>query len=225
MARYSVWKHEYNDQWILQNYNGKCTRDFLNRYTQETGHKVAIETFRKHVHSLGCKTTYYYTQEELDFVRDNYHRLSSSECAEQLGVSLNRVRSIISRLGLKLTKEEFMERVPVFKAKYPIGHIKNHSSRCHPNGTNYQIKTENGWMELGRYAWENHYGEIPKDHCVVFLNGNNTDTRAENLALVPCGYVGAMNLNGGRTESADITKLKIMVMDLERLMEVGDEHI
>jgi len=46
------------------------------------------------------------------------------------------------------------------------------------------IKTSKGWVFKSRYIWEQHNGDIPKDHQIIFKNGNSKDTRIENLLMV-----------------------------------------
>lgn len=216
MKPYSVWKHKYDDEWIKQNYPGKCTNDFHRRYIAETGHEVSKETLRKHIRrDLDLDTKYHYTDKELAFVKANYATLGGKACAKALGIPLTRVYGIANEhLGIKMSKEDFKKHVNVYEDQYPIGTIKQ------KNGdSNYCIKAEDGWHELGRYVWEQHYGAIPEQYYVVFLNRDPSDARIENLMLVPKGVVGAMNINDMWHEDADLTKAHLMVMLLERAMK------
>ncbi len=40
------------------------------------------------------------------------------------------------------------------------------------------------WKAAHQLVWEEHNGPIPKGHIVVFSNGNNRDTRIDNLRLI-----------------------------------------
>lgn len=216
MAHYSVWKHHYDDEWIKANWTGKCTTEFRDRYVRETGHEVCKETLRKHIkRDLSLHNSYHYTRGELDFVSENYERLGAIECARRLDISVERVYHIARvRLGIRMSKEAFKRHVNVFEEQYPVGAIvKKH------NDSNYTIKAEDGWHELGRFVWEKHHGKIPDDHYVVFLNRDPSDARIENLALVPKGVVGAFNCNGMWHDDADLNKAHILVMLLERAMK------
>lgn len=215
MARYNVWKHHYDDEWILNNWLGRCTTEFCDRYVAETGHEVSKETLRKHIYkALNLHTDYYYTDEEVLFIKEHYAALGAKACADKLGISITKVYSIAhDRLGLKMSKEDFKRHVNVFEAKYPVGTIKQ------INGKNYTIKAEDGWHELGRYVWEQHNGKVPEGHYVVFLNRDAKDARIENLAVVPKGVVGAMNVNNMWHDDADLTKTHLMVLLLERAMK------
>lgn len=222
MKPYSVWKHNYDDEWIRQNYPGKCTNEFHRRYISETGHEVCKESLRKHIRrDLDLDTKYHYTDEELAFVEANYALLGGKACSEILGIPITRVYGIArAHLGIKMSEEDFRRHVNVYEAQYPIGTIKRKEG-----DSNYCIKAEDGWHELGRYVWEQHYGKIPEGHYVVFLNRDPSDARIENLALVPKGVVGAMNLNDMWHEDSELTKTQIMVILLERAMKGQDNGI
>lgn len=211
----SVWKHFYDDEWIRRNYTGKCTKEFHRKYVTETGHEVSQGTLRSHIRrDLDLATKYHYTDRELSFVKENYASIGGKACAEALGIPLSRVYGIANvHLGIRMSKEDFKRHVNVFESKYEIGTVKQKEG-----DSNFCIKAEDGWHELGRYVWEQHYGEIPKDHYVVFLNRDQGDARIENLMLVPKGIVGAMNLNGMWHDDLNLTKTHLMVMLLERAM-------
>lgn len=221
MAYYSVWKHDYDDEWIRKNYTGKCTKEFHKRYVEETGHEVLQTTLRHHIRrQLGIKSFgYYYTDEEVEFVKNNYGMLGAKACAEQMNCDINRVYGIAHcALGIKMTKEEFKKHVNVFEARYPTWTIKPAKADC----SEYVIKTDNGWEHLGRYVWEQHYGSVPDGHYVVFLNRDPSDARIENLMAVPKGVVGGMNYADLWSENPQITKARLMVQVLQRLMKMEE---
>lgn len=64
------------------------------------------------------------------------------------------------------------------------GHI---SLRKDKRGVTYaHIKISDGnWELLHRHIWSYYNGDIPKDHVVIFINGNTGDVRIENLKLIP----------------------------------------
>lgn len=204
----------YDDEWIMANHNGNCSRAFHKRYMQETGHVVKYETFRAHIRRKLklYSTTFYYTDDELSFVRQNYNKMGAATCAEKLGCGLTKVYSMRRRMGLKLTREEFGRFVNVYQDIYPVGTIRQQGLK------NLVIKTEDGWKQLGRYVWEQHNGELPKGYVVLFLNGDKADARIENLMAVPCGIVGALNVSGWRFDDPDMTKASVLILELQRAL-------
>lgn len=67
------------------------------------------------------------------------------------------------------------------------------------------IKTENGWVNKARYVYEKVYGEIPKNHQVIFLDSNRQNFDIDNLYCIPIKHMILMNRNNWCTENRDVT--------------------
>lgn len=67
---------------------------------------------------------------------------------------------------------------------------------------------------LRRVVWQKHYGDIPEDHMIIHLNGNQLDCRIENLAMVPKRYRPAI-LRYMKSDHPDITRLAIRYCELD----------
>ena len=74
---------------------------------------------------------------------------------------------------------------------------------------------ENEWEFKQRYVWKQHYGEIPKDYSVIFLDGNLDNFDIDNLALVSRREL--MRYNSMKLKSNDIEVNKTAV-NLAKLM-------
>ena len=82
---------------------------------------------------------------------------------------------------------------------------------------------ENEWEFKQRYVWKQHYGEIPKDYSVIFLDGNLDNFDIDNLVLVSRREL--MRYNSMKLKSNDIevnktavnlAKLIVKVKEIER---------
>ena len=40
------------------------------------------------------------------------------------------------------------------------------------------------WMELHKHLWEEKHGKLPKQHCLIFKDGNQMNCTLENLELI-----------------------------------------
>ena len=49
------------------------------------------------------------------------------------------------------------------------------------------------WAFVHRLLWEQHHGPVPRGHSVVFVNGDRSDIRIENLELIPRRALMARN--------------------------------
>ena len=72
------------------------------------------------------------------------------------------------------------------------------------------------WRWKHRMIWEEANGPVPEGMCLLFLNGDKTDVRLENLACVQTGtntYLSNQGLNVGDPE---IAKTAIAIRELQR---------
>ena len=84
-----------------------------------------------------------------------------------------------------------------------------------------RIKTgKNEWEFIQRYVWKEHYGEIPPNHSVIFLDGNTDNYNIENLALVDRNEL--MKYNSMRLNS-DNQELNRVAVNLAKLMTKSKE--
>ena len=65
------------------------------------------------------------------------------------------------------------------------------------------VKVNGGWQHWNRVAWEEKHGPIPKGMNVVFVNGDNTDLRVENLELLTDGELSARTASVCSTALSD----------------------
>jgi hypothetical protein len=77
-------------------------------------------------------------------------------------------------------------------------------------------KGRNGWEYKHIWEWEKINGKIPKDHCLIFLDGNRQNTNIENLYLVSLPVRAALNKLGMRYNNPELTKTAIALMQLQK---------
>lgn len=143
-----------------------------------------------------------------------YPNMSNPDIAETLGLTLNQVRHLSVKLKLKKSdefrKEYFKKLAENTQHRFkkgqtawnkgtkgvmkngietqfkkgqtphnvkPIGYISKSKSFL-------TIKTENGFKQLHRHIWEQHYGEVPAKKFVTFKDGNKRNFAIDNLELI-----------------------------------------
>lgn len=152
-----------------------------------------------------------YTIEEIQFVKDNFHKKPYNWIAKQLGCSKTKINGIIKRFNLERTPEE----IESFKNHFPKGHVpankgikgqrvsieteftkgnQPHNTkydgcitvRKDSKGNHYQyIRISKGkWQEYHRYLWEQHNGAIPKGMIICFKDGDQMNVVLENLEMI-----------------------------------------
>lgn len=75
------------------------------------------------------------------------------------------------------------------KTKLPIGTI----SKKHGGYYIIKVADPDVWKLLHIYIWEQANGPLPENHCVIFLDGDRSNCKLENLMLVTRGEHAIMN--------------------------------
>lgn len=125
-------------------------------------------------------------------------------------MSYRRLTRRVQYLGLHLTDER---RAQVLRRNGENYCQKERRDIGFVNPDTGMIKTENGWMRLGKYL------DIPEGFYPIHLNGDKTDNRPENIMVVSRHTCMKMTLNKFWSECGDITKAGILCCDLEDALE------
>lgn len=74
-------------------------------------------------------------------------------------------------------------------------------------------KNEN-WIPKQRYIYEQHYGPIPKDHLVIFADGDKNNFDIKNLVLISKSENLVLNRRKMRYKDSELTKTSVNVAKL-----------
>lgn len=108
------------------------------------------------------------------------------------------------------------------KGHMPANHKPVGSERIDNKDGYIHVKTKEPgtWQLKHRFLWEQHYGPIPKGKCLIFLNGDKTDIRLENLMLIDRKVNVRLNQSGLRFEDENRTRTAVGVGEL--MSALGD---
>lgn len=120
------------------------------------------------------------TEEMADFLRANFEGSSHEELADLLNSKFNlsksayNIRDYCSKYGLKKRNSA----LPV-GSEVVWSRKSNDKTRC------VFVKVDRAkWKAKHHLIWEQHNGPIPKEHCVIFADGNIENCNIENLMLI-----------------------------------------
>lgn len=110
--------------------------------------------------------------------------------------------------GVPMSKEvyEKASKTMFKKGNVPHNHKPVGSERVNVEGY-IEIKVEEPrkWRLKQRVIWEQHYGEIPKGHVIIFADGNKLNTDIENLRMISNKEMLTMTRRQLRTKNQELT--------------------
>lgn len=208
----------YNDDWIYAHHAEYTSWKNLFDAYYEKFHFGSYRNFRNHLyHDLGLTRTF--TDEQNQWLIDNYPNMTTNECAELFSKIFNigRSRSTISTQANKLginQKPETVKRSYEYSHynTYPIGAtVVRHTSTC---SCVYE-KTETGWERQSRLA----VGDIPEGHIIAHLDGDYTNNNKDNLVLLTKKESAMMTANRFWSIDPELRKTGLAWCKLKTAME------
>lgn len=163
---------------------------------------------------------FYYTDEELQFVRDNGNSMSLPELHKAYCERFDKKRSVHAiydigrKIGVKRTADTIKRIYAETGAKNAAEDGQEHECDGY---VRVKKKGMKHWQLRSRVVWEEHHGKIPKDHIIVHLDGDGMNDNIDNLACVPRRYMAlsARALGGIKSPSREVNEAKIKYCELK----------
>lgn len=90
---------------------------------------------------------------------------------------------------------------------YPIG-----TERVHQGYIEIKAKQPDVWVKKHIYLYEKKYGKLPKDKCLIFLDGNRKNCNLENLMLVERNLLYTASINNLKLNNGeDLLKINLLI--------------
>lgn len=186
-----------------------------------------------------------YTEEQREFIKKNVVGRTGRELTELINkefgieLSVSKVNSYKKNYGLKSGLSGCFQPgvVPFNKGKkHPTGYKNSgqfeNGKRPHNykpigteriNGDGYvdiKIADPGKWKGKHKIIWEESNGPIPKNHVVIFADGNKLNLDIENLLLITRRQLMAMNRYHLITDDIELTKMGVIVAKIhEKIAE------
>lgn len=184
--RKALWTTEM-DTVLLDNYLDMKYEDLAKLISEKFGVYLSAQSISKRVHELKKVKAVQWTKQMDDFLIKNYVDIGPKDLA-----------SIMSKLfHVKFTARSLHDRaqrlnIRINTMNCPIGteHVVGKFVRVKVNNLSHKKRKNwhDNWMAKQRYVWEQAYGPIPEDHCIIFADGNNKNYELSNLRCIPIKY-------------------------------------
>lgn len=169
---------------------------------------LTLTVVRMKLYSMGLKRMEmeYWTDEQIDFLRANFHKIGDLELSEiftrkwpkQKGWTKKHIEKKRRYLNLKRTKEQIRKihlrnveagrfKICAIKRWDKCGRSKEGEIRFwrqNPCRSIPMIKVNGQYIFWARYTWEQNHGPIPKGMNVVFKDNNPRNMEISNLELI-----------------------------------------
>lgn len=180
-----------------------------------------------------------FNQEQIEFIKNNVDGNRNKELAqminEEFGLSITpiQIKQWKTTHGIKSTTNLYGWR----KGKIAGKDFKNpveykHSQPIFSERTTkrgiVQIKVARGkWIDKHRYLYERANGSIPENHIIIFMNGDKSDIRLENLKCISRRELSYMNkqkyeIYDSESKESAILLSKIGLKGSELVREIDD---
>lgn len=164
-------------------------------------------------------------QEHIDFLRQNVEGSTSKELTYKFNkhfttnLNISQVKTQVFKRGMKFNNyPQRIKKGEVICKCYEVGDKSvDGLGNVIIKYTDEYKNTRKNWKMYHHFLWEKHNGEIPKNHIVIFLNGDKRDFRLENLKLVHRSIHQMMILNQLLFEDKELTNTSINIAKLLKL--------
>ena len=79
-----------------------------------------------------------------------------------------------------------------------------------------KVAEPNKWKLKHVLEWEKHYGKIPRNHCIMFKDGDRTNCHISNLVMITRGENAIMNHQHLRVDDPDVNMTALQLARLQQ---------
>jgi len=218
-----------------KHFNSELTRSQIKNCM--TRHRLTSDIDRKKLSVFHPKK---YTEEQVNFIRDNVKGKTTKKIAEifnikfELDIKESQIKSFLGNNGLsngvdckfkngstpfnkgmKGVCPKGSEKGWFKKGTIPPNHREVGSERVTVDGyTEVKVAEPNKWKLKQRIIWEEHNGNIPKGYLVLFGDKNKLNFAPDNLILVSRAQLVTLNKNKLIQNNAELTRTGVIIADL-----------
>ena len=190
-----------------------------------------------------------FTPEQEEFIRSNVLGIGNEELAnmvnERFGLNITKKQMkrwknnhhvssgltgrfekghVPDNKGKKMSKEQYekCEKSMFRKGNIPHNHRQIGSERINVYGyTEVKVAEPNKWRPKHQVIWEREHGAIPKQHVIIFADGNKQNFDLDNLICVSRKELIRLNKNQMTLTNKEVTQAYIGIVKLQ--IEIADK--
>lgn len=184
-----------------------------------------------------------FTAEQEEFIRSNVKGIGNEELTDmvnaQFGLNITKKQMkrwksnhhvssgltgryekghVPDNKGKKMSKEQYGKcKGTMFKkGNIPHNHCPIGSERINVSGyTEVKVEEPNKWRPKHQVVWEREYGKIPKQHVIIFADGNKQNFDLDNLVCISRKELIRLNKNQMTLTNKEVTQAYIGIVKLQ----------
>ena len=184
-----------------------------------------------------------FTAEQEEFIRSNVKGIGNEEMTnmvnERFGLNITKKQMkrwksnhhvssgltgryekghVPNNKGKKMSKEQYgkCKRTMFRKGNIPHNHRPIGSERINVYGyTEVKVEEPNKWRPKHQVVWEREYGKIPKQHVIIFADGNKQNFDLDNLVCISRQELIRLNKNQMTLTNKEVTQAYIGIVKLQ----------
>lgn len=220
MGIYKYKHHEYTKceiEWLKSQPKGISKTKLCDDFCKKFNCKMSYRSFFDFLFENGIRTDkrHHYTKEENDFLIENVGKVAYKELTDLFNKKFNTNVSLVS------LRSQCLTYLGIKQGFNPKNHLEVGVMRKSNTGFT-RVKTTKEeyldrnvrWKSLGRLIYEKHYGEIPDDCVVIFLDGNNENFEPSNLYCITKSIHAVMASHKWFSDNRELTLAAIKWCEL-----------
>lgn len=212
--------HKYTDdeiKWIKNQSKEISKAELFKRFCKEFGRNMTEKSFISFLSKSGIRTEkrHHYTKKQNDFLIENVGKIPYRKLTELFNEKFNADVSLVSLRG------QCLSYLGVKQGFNPKNHLEVGEKRKSSTGyTRIKTTKQEGldrnvrWKALSRMIYEEHYGKIPENCVIVFLDGNKGNLDINNLYCITKSIHAIMASHQWFTDSREHTLTAIKWCEL-----------
>jgi len=215
---------------------GRILPQISKLYKEKYGREITqneLFAFRKKykvksgINSIKGRYKYNYSDDEIEFLKELIKNKYKNDIIKLYKEKYNKE---ITKTQLKLFKRRYNVRCN-FDGRFQKGKVKNPkppkpigTERIYYDNGKKRIMVKSGnkkWIEKTRYIYEQHYGKIPDNCVIIFLDGNRDNFDIKNLKCITHKEHEIMAGNNLYFKNKELNETSIAIAKLmEKIKEV-----
>lgn len=205
--------NEEESNFLKENARGRLAIELTEMFNKKFNRNITIKQIQeyKKTHKLTSGLKVSYTEEEKEYFYKIYKGKSTTEITRLLNEKFNKnyTRNNIRKfINYHKLRTGYIEYFPDMKRKEERSYKKR-------GRTVYRVRNENNkWESKAKYLYRKNIGEVPKDCCIILLDGSDNNFELDNLYPINKRVNAFMQSRRLYFKNKEMNKTSIMALEL-----------